>query len=246
MRVDDLLAMVLAAHGGQDRWSRISRIEAEMTIGGPFWKLKGQPDLLASETIEADAHTQHLAMTPLSGDFERSCVLQVAGDLHHISIREGETDVVESRDDPRQSFTGYDSSTQWDVLQTAYFISYASWTYLTEPFVLAYPGVSAREIEPWHEGGQVWRRLAVTFPPSLATHSATQMYYFGDEGLQRRLDYEPVVNGNAKLAHYTDRHEVFNGFTVPTRRRVHRRLPDGSADMSFATITLDLTDLAFT
>ena len=43
--------------------------------------------------------------------------------------------------------------TPWDVLQLAYFIGYAMWNYLTTPFLFTYPGVEAREIEPWHEAG---------------------------------------------------------------------------------------------
>lgn len=242
--MDALLTEALAAHGGLDRWSRITRIEAEMTFGGPFWKVKGQPDLLASQTIEAEARVQHIAMTPLGSDFERSCVFQNVNGTEQISIREGEDEIVAVRDDPRLSFTGHDSSTQWDELQTAYFASYASWLYLTEPFVLTYTGVSAHEIEPWHERDQVWRRLQVTFPPTIASHSPVQTYYFDRAGRQRRLDYEPIVDGSAKVAHYTDQHDVFNGFVTPTRHRVYRRQSDGSPDMSAALITLDLTDLS--
>jgi hypothetical protein len=40
--MDELLAEVIDAHGGLDRWSRITGMTARMTIGGPFWAYKGQ------------------------------------------------------------------------------------------------------------------------------------------------------------------------------------------------------------
>jgi hypothetical protein len=52
--MDDLLAQVIDAHGGLDRWSRRTGMTARMTIGGPFWAYKGQPGILGHETVEAD------------------------------------------------------------------------------------------------------------------------------------------------------------------------------------------------
>ena len=64
----------------------------------------------------------------------------------------------------RSSYAGYDLYSPWDALQVGYFLSYGMWNYLTTPFLLTYPGVQAREISPWQEDGQTWRRLHVTFP----------------------------------------------------------------------------------
>jgi hypothetical protein len=38
------------------------------------------------------------------------------------------------------------------------------WTYLTQPFLYAYPGFEVEEIEPWEEHGELLRRLKVRFP----------------------------------------------------------------------------------
>jgi hypothetical protein len=41
---------------------------------------------------------------------------------------------------------------------------------LTLPFLYTYPGFECEEIEHWHENGEDWRRLKVTFPdPSSPT-----------------------------------------------------------------------------
>jgi len=46
-------------------------------------------------------------------------------------------------------------------------VSYALWKYLNAPFLLLRPGIEYREVRPWDEQGERWRRLAVTFPPDL-------------------------------------------------------------------------------
>jgi hypothetical protein len=56
-------------------------------------------------------------------------------------------------------------------------LGYACWNYFTTPFLFAYPGVQASEIEPWREAGQTWRRLQVRFPPHIGTHSPSQVFY---------------------------------------------------------------------
>jgi hypothetical protein len=87
-------------------------------------------------------------------------------------------------------------TTPWDPIQVAYFTSAAVWNYLTEPFGFTYSGVDAREIEPWDEHGQRWRRLAVTFPRTNANHIPEQVFYFDESFMQRRMDYSPHVTGN--------------------------------------------------
>jgi hypothetical protein len=115
---------------------------------------------------------------------------------------------------------------------------------LLEPFLFTLPGVRTREIEPWSEVGETWRRLEVTFPAQIATHSTVQTYYFdADSGLQRRMDYSPDVNGNPLVAHYTTEHHDFDGLIVPTRRRVLIRNEKDIADQSFCAILLDVRDV---
>jgi hypothetical protein len=113
----------------------------------------------------------------------------------------------------------------------------------TTSFLLTYPGVQAREISPWQEDGQTWRRLHATFPASITTHSAEQVFYFGADGLLRRLDYTTEVNAGDLVAHYTEGYKTFDGLAFPTRRRVYRRNPGSTPDRSQAAITLDIHDI---
>jgi hypothetical protein len=60
------------------------------------------------------------------------------------------------------------------------------------------PGVEAHEVEPWTENGQTWRVLSVTFPDSIDTHNQTQLYYFNDAGLLRRMDCQPSSTARSR------------------------------------------------
>ena len=154
--------------------------------------------------------------------------------------------LVEERLQPRASFVGHEVDTPWDQLQLAYFAGYAMWTYLTTPFLLAMDGVATEELQPWRENGEMWRRLKVTFPQSIATHSTVQMFYFGSDGLLRRHDYDAEVLGGSPAAHYVHEYQEFSGILVPTKRRVFGRRPDGTPAPDPLLVTIDLSEVEFT
>jgi hypothetical protein len=92
----------------------------------------------------------------------------------------------------------------WDRLDILYFAAYAVWTYVSTPFLFAREDYQVVELDPWVENGEHWRRLAVTFPEHVHTHSREQVFYIdANDGLIRRHDYtaEPI-GGWAKAAHY--------------------------------------------
>jgi len=241
--MDELLEGVLEAHGGLERWARATELTAEMSFGGPFWAARGWPDILASVTVTIDPHREHISFTPFSGAGLTS-VLDV--DPERVRIVAADGRVVEERIDPRASYPyGPDVRTaRWDAIQVAYFASAATWNYLTAPYVFIYPGVEAREIEPWRENGQTWRRLAVSFPPTIANHNPDQVFYYDEHLMQRRMDYSPDVTGNPLIAHYSDEPRTFDGFVFPTRRRVHLRDADGVADRGLAAISVDVRSVS--
>ena len=62
------------------------------------------------------------------------------------------------------------------------------WNYLTTPFSTHLP--RRRDRRGRHgRNGETWRRLNVTFPTRIITHSSKQVFYFGADGLLRRLNY---------------------------------------------------------
>jgi hypothetical protein len=240
--MDSLLSQVIEAHGGLDRWSEVNRIAARLTIGGPFWAAKGQPGALGAKTVDADAHQERIALNPFgAADWD----LEFIVDPEHVIISDASETVVEERLDPHASFAGLDATSAWDTLQTGYFIGYSLWNCLTAPFLLSYPDVEVREIDPWEESNETWRRLQVRFPSAIATHNPDQVFYFDQSGMQRRIDYALEVNGGSPIAHYSDEAKTFNGLVAPTRHRVTRRLRNGKGDPATTYITVDIHHIQY-
>src|SRR5262245_45020698 len=218
--MNDLLGFVLDAHGGHERWSGVSALTAKLAVGGPFWGQLGFPDAFLDETLTIDTRRQHAVFIPWSAPGQR---LTFDTDPERVVLQTADGQTIDSRTSPRSSYAGHDPHWPWDALQVGYFLSYGMWNYLTTPFLLADPGVQTREISPWQD-------------------SPEQVFYFGDDGLLRRLDYTVEADGG-QAAHYTEGYKTFDGLAFPTRRRVYRRNPDGTPDRSLTAITLDIHDI---
>jgi hypothetical protein len=162
-----------------------------------------------------------------------------------VAIETSDGSLVEERFQPRDSFQGHHLDTPWDRLHVAYFAGYAMWTYLNTPFLLAMEGVEAEEIQPWQENGETWRRLKVTFPQNIATHSTVQTFFFDAAGLLKRHDYDVEVSDASPGAHYVYQYKEFSGILVPTKRRVLGRRPDGTSIPDSLIVSIDLSEVEF-
>jgi hypothetical protein len=236
----DLLRLAINAHGGLARWNAFRTLEAEMSITGGIWHVKQKPDIFRHVVVAMDTQAQRVEMKPFT-----------APDRHYlftadrVAVESSDGRVLESRDNPRSSFAGHSVQTPWDDLHAAYFCSYALWTYFTTPFLYAYPGVVTQELSPWHEDGEQWRRLKVTFPGSIHTHSREQVSYFGPDGLLRRHDYTVDVMGGASGANYASNYQDFDGIMVPTTRRVFAYNADGQKIDEPSLVAIDIATVSF-
>jgi hypothetical protein len=240
--MDALLAAVLDAHGGMQNWAGATRITALMSLGGTFWAARGWPQVYSSQTVTLDPHREHITFAPFPLPDHES-LFEVGPERVVITNQDGQ--MVKERTNPRASFPTpfVHESTPWDAVQVAYFTSAAVWNYFTAPFVFTQPGVKAQEIDPWTEGTQTWRRLAVTFPTTIANHNADQVFYYDSAFMQRRMDYSPEVTGNPPVAHYSHDPRTFDGFVFPTRRLVHLHDANGIANQKFAPISIEITSV---
>src|SRR5262245_56441801 len=65
--MNDLLTLVVDAHGGLERWSRVSTLTARLAAGGPFWGLRGFADaFLAVDFATPAVDHAALASTEMS------------------------------------------------------------------------------------------------------------------------------------------------------------------------------------
>ena len=238
--MDDLLALAVEAHGGLDRWDEFKTLKAELSVDGAIWHVKQQPGLLADKIFEIETHTERLTITPFTAPDRRSVF--VPGRLVLETL---DGTVVESRDDPKAAYAGQKLETPWDKFHVAYFASEALWTYLTSPFLYTYPGFETEEIEPWHENNEEWRRLKITFPTYIASHSRTQFTHFGPDGLMRRHDYTVDILGGASGANYVSDYSEFQGIKMPTRRRIYAYDDNMQKVPEPLLVSLDFGTLAF-
>jgi hypothetical protein len=238
---DELLDLAIATAGGQELWNTLRGLKIDISIGGPIWAMKGwSPEKTFDQILTLDTVREHIVFSPFTRPDQRM-VFDAATDSVTMQTLDGEP--IETLAPARAGFKGMLRNSAWDALHLGYFLGYACWNYFTTPFLFTYPGVQVREIEPWREAGQTWRRLQVRFPPEIATHNPGQVFYFDSLGMQRRLDYIAEVNGSALVGHYTSRYKTFDGMLVATRRRVFRRNPDNSVTLNLPSITLDIRDV---
>ena len=118
---------------------------------------------------------------------------------------------------------------RWTDQDVVHFAGYALWGYITAPFALASQGVTVEEI--------AGRRLRVTFPPELPTHSRKQTFHLAEDGRITRLDYTAEVFGPwARAENHCLVHERVDGLLFATRRRV---VPRGLSGPPLVTIAID-------
>ena len=235
-----LLEFAIDSHGGLERWDAFTKLRAEVSIGGAIWNVKQQPGLLIDKVFEVRTHEQHLTVTPFPTPDERSVFIP-----ERIVFETFDSTPVATRDDPEAAFAGQRFDDPWDKFHVAFFASEALWTYLTLPFLYTYAGFACEEIEPWRESGEDWRRLMVTFPDRIVSHSKTQITHFGPDGLMRRHDYTVDILGGATGANYTTNYKDVQGIKMPSTRRIYAYDGAGRKVPEPVLVSLDFGKLTF-
>ena len=69
--------------------------------------------------------------------------------------------------------------------------------------------------------GETWRRLKVTFPDYVKSHTREQISCFGPDGLLRRHDYTVDILGGATGLNYASEYRDVDGIIIPTKRRIY-------------------------
>ncbi|MFL6707624.1 MAG: hypothetical protein ACJ8HI_05390 [Massilia sp.] len=238
--MEKLLEHAIAAHGGMARWNKFSVMTAHLTQGGIIWPLKRKAGMLDEVDITIKLHQPWTSHSPFGAPERHTSVAP-----GRVAIEQKVGTVIEETSDARASFAGHALDTPWTDLQLAYFVGYAIWNYFTMPFTLARPGFVLTELAPWQEAGQTWRRLQASFPAGLDTHSPVQTFYFSENGLLRRHDYQVDISGGAPAVHYLSGHEDVQGITVPTVHRIYVRDADGGHQSEPLVVSIDVSAIAF-
>jgi hypothetical protein len=213
--MNELLQRAVKAHGGLDRWNNVQSIKVAASITGAIWYVKGKGDFLKNVVLTAETRRERLTVD-FPGQDKRAIF-----EPSRIAIEKADGTPIEARDNPEKSFEGQLRETPWDEIQVAYFVGEALWTYLNTPFLYTHEGFTSEEIASIRVDGETWRRLKVTFPESVKSHTREQISCFGPDGLLRRHDYTVDILGGATGLNYASDYRDVDGVIVPTKRRVY-------------------------
>jgi len=234
-----LLDEVIEVHGGRAAWRRAERVRLRARSGGVLLRTRAPSGAFEEAALDVEIGAVRATASPYPRAGQRGVFVDGS-----VRIETEAGDLVASREDPRSCFFGRPGlrrNLRWDALDLVYFAGYAWWNYLNHPLLLTREGVIATETEPLHRRDGDWRRLEVTFPPGLHTHSRRQVFHY-DEALRlRRHDYVADIVGRcAHAAHFCDDHRESGGLLFPTRRRVRPIAPAGRVLPGPVLVALDL------
>jgi hypothetical protein len=235
--MNDLLKLAVNAHGGLDRWNKIKAIKVAASITGAIWYVKGKPDFLKNVVLTVETQNQRLTV-----DFpgqDKRAIFQP----NRVEIQTSSGALIESRDNPEKSFEGQQRETPWDQIHVAYFVGEALWTYLNTPFLYTHEGFTTEEIPSIKVENETWRRLKVTFPDNIKSHTRQQISCFGPDGLLRRHDYTVDILGGATGLNYASDYRNVDGIIIPTKRRVYAYQDDYELVKEPLLVAIDMAEI---
>jgi hypothetical protein len=232
-----LLDDAIEASGGLARWNKLQRFTLHLLIKGTLFSRIGRARQFKDLIAEGSTQAQSVRFTGLTRG-EKSGTYQPDS----VTIENLDGQVLRTWLNPSLEFLDHTDDPLSDDLHLVFFCGFSIWNYLTTPFLLARPDVTVEELSPWTENDQTWRRLRAFFPPDIVTSSPEQIFYFDENCLQRRADYDLL---GTRVAHYSWAHQAFCDIVVPTLRRSLTVRPDGTAAPKPVLLDVEVFDATF-
>jgi hypothetical protein len=209
MNLSETAVRALNAYGGAALWQEHRRIEAEVSVQGLAFRLKGRP-FFDRVQVAMDIHRPLSSITPIGKNPEYSGVLE-GGDVR-ILDRDGQ--IITSRTDARRYFPLGRRLWYWDDADMAYFANYALWNYFTLPALLMHPDIR------WTE--KAAGMLQAIFPEHIPTHSREQTFIFDtrDGRLLQHNYTAAIISRFARAANVVQAHAEFGQGSFPALRKV--------------------------
>ena len=189
----------MEAHGGLHRWEKLKTISATLRSGGSFFSLHNLPNDPEPREVTAWLHEERICIRPAGAPDRFS---HMTANSVMVKSDSGEA-LLERKGTPGELHYPL-TKDPWGPLELITFSSYAMWTYLTTPFLMALPGFTVTKIAPWHDANEIWQGIRVEFPPAILSHSTVQHFYFGEDFLLRRHDYFIDVGGSFYATQYVE------------------------------------------
>ena len=195
--------------------NRLNLSALPLPITGAIWFVKGKGDFLEDVVLTAATREERLTVD-FPGQDKRAIFTPA-----NIRIETADGKLISMHEDPEHGFAGQLRETPWDDFHVIYFVGEALWTYLCTPFLYTYEGFETEEIAPIEVEGETWRRLKITFPDWVKSHTRVQISCFGPDGLLRRHDYTVDILGGATGLNYASEYRDVDGIIFPTKRRIY-------------------------
>lgn len=235
----ELLKQALKAHGGLDRWNKVKTIKVSASITGAIWYVKGKGDFLRNVVLTVETRKERV-MVEFPGQNKRAIF-----EPNRVAIETEDGTLIAAHDNPEESFAGQQRETPWNDVHVIYFVGEALWTYLNTPFLYTYEGFTTEEIPSIQVDDETWRRLRVTFPDTVKSHTREQISCFGPDGLLRRHDYTVDILGGATGLNYASDYRDVDGIVVPTKRRVYAYEGDYQLVKEPLLVKIDMGEIDF-
>lgn len=235
------LEQVLTAHGGLAQWQSYRTVIARLSFGGFAFAMRFNRAGLLERTVRIQTQIPQVTFEA----YPQPGKLGVfTPELVWIESDLGKK--IAERPAPRAAFRSFRRQLWWDDLDLLYFAGYACWNYFTSPFLLAMDGVQIKELSSWQENNETWHRLEVLFPEAFPTHCRKQIFYFDQDFMMQRLDYNPEVFASwAKAAHYCFDYQTFGGIKFPGKRKVVPRNKDHTSQSFPILVWIDIKQIDF-
>jgi hypothetical protein len=236
----ELLNQAVRAHGGLERWNKVKAVKVAASITGAIWYIKGKGDFLKNVMLTVETRKERVTVE-FPGQNKRAIF-----EPNRIVLETFDGTLIEAHDNPEESFVGQQRETPWSDVQVVYFVGEALWTYLNTPFLYTHEGFATEEIPSIQVDGETWRRLRVTFPDTVKSHTREQISCFGPDGLLRRHDYTVDILGGATGLNYASDYRDVDGINVPTKRRVYAYEGDYQLVKEPLLVAIDMREMKLT
>ena len=228
----------IAAHGGEDRFRQVAALDLTWTFRGLMFKARMREGQLRRLHARIDTRQP---LVVVDGFPEAGAVARFTPDRVTIE-RPGVPPVVV--DAPRETFRSLRSLAWWTDAQMLYFAGYVLWNYAQLPFLLLQPGLTFRSAGTSRQSGETWDKVTVDYPASMPTHSPSQTFYIGPDGLLRRHDYHVAIMSRlARGARLIHGYQAVGGLTLASRIQMKLGGP-GESSMPWPSLGfVDLDDV---
>jgi hypothetical protein len=256
-----LIDRVLEAHGGLERWRKLSFFTAHVSISGAA--LPPADGCPPSETSHVMVHSYSLPTARTSKPTLREFVVEGETGRPHVTtygavepdrcgvctpdrveFRGGDGNVLQSLDDPMASLLARPADVPFRPLERAYIFAFLVWDAVVGPFMLDDPDVHVMERVERNESGSQSLTLEVRCPRRISPLAPDKVLHVGPKMLLRRSDCQLDSLRLGRVADTASSPADFGGVIVSTLRRLQAINRDGIIEAQ-PLIDLEIFDVRF-